>query len=252
MPKLNNVPINFRFNTTSVSTDYTINEDDHFIEVDATSGDVTLTLPPVTAGIVAGQPLTIKKIDSSANLVILDGDGSETIDGATTHTLYAEDETVSIISNATEWVVRHKTEHVIKGPTASETLLTLQTTDDNATNTILEVENSSGTVLVSIENDGILNTASGRIKNTTRVTTTYTILVTDDVVFANTDSAGYTVTLPVGVEGQTVKIINSGSSVNNLTLAPDGSEHLMGANSNFTLADGESLILTYNATDGWY
>ncbi len=97
-----------------------------------------------------------------------------------------------------------------------------------------------------------LETRAGRIKNTTRVTTTYTVLVSDEVVFANTDSAAFTATLPAGAEGQTFKIINTGSSANDLTLAPNGAEDLLGANSNFTLADGETLILTYNASDGWF
>jgi len=92
----------------------------------------------------------------------------------------------------------------------------------------------------------------GRLVKTTRTTTTYTILISDYVVFANTDSAGYTVTLPVGVEGQTLKIINSGSSGNSLAVSPDGLEHLLGANSDFVLDDGETLMISYNVTDGWY
>ena len=87
---------------------------------------------------------------------------------------------------------------------------------------------------------------------TTRVTTTYTILVTDGVIFCNTDGAAFTATLPAGTQGRTFRVINSGSSGNDLTLAPDGSEHLFGANTNFTLFDGESLELTYDTTDGWY
>lgn len=97
-----------------------------------------------------------------------------------------------------------------------------------------------------------LQTSSGRLKHTTRVTNTYTIIVGDEVVFANTDSTSYTVTLPAGVEGQTFKIINSGSSSNNLTIAPNGAEHLLGENSSFVLYDGETLIISYNSTDGWY
>jgi len=96
-----------------------------------------------------------------------------------------------------------------------------------------------------------LTTQAARIKNVTRVTTTYTILTSDEEVFGNTDSAGFTVTLPAGVAGQHYRIVNTGSSGNNLTIAPNGSEHLLGANSNFTLVDGESLIITYNSTDGW-
>ncbi len=99
--------------------------------------------------------------------------------------------------------------------------------------------------------DGTQVMPVGNIQPTTRVTTTYTILVTDRVVFCNTDSAGFTATLPAGVEGQTFSIKNSGDSGNLLTLAPNGAEHLMGANTNFTLYDNETLIITYNATDGW-
>jgi hypothetical protein len=87
---------------------------------------------------------------------------------------------------------------------------------------------------------------------TTRATTTYTVLVTDEVVFANTDGAAWTATLPAGAEGQSFRIINSGSTGNTLTIASDGTEHLIGSNTDFDLDDGESLEITWNATDGWY
>ena len=93
---------------------------------------------------------------------------------------------------------------------------------------------------------------SKRLLNNTRVTTTYAILVTDDVVFCNTDSAEFTVTLPSGIEGQTFRIINSGASSNSLTLAPSGAEKLLGENSNFTLLDKESLIVTFDTIEEWY
>ena len=95
-------------------------------------------------------------------------------------------------------------------------------------------------------------TTFGRIKTVTRQTTTYTILVTDSVVFGNTDSAGFTATLPAGVSGQTFKVVNSGSSGNILTVTPDGSEDLLGVNSSFALFDGEALDITFDSTDGWY
>jgi len=100
--------------------------------------------------------------------------------------------------------------------------------------------------------EGNLEFQGGLLANTTRVTTTYTILVTDYIVLGNTDGGAFTETLPAGVQNQTFRIINSGSSGNNLTLAPDGSEHLIGVNSNFVLTDGEVLEITYDTTDGWY
>lgn len=105
---------------------------------------------------------------------------------------------------------------------------------------------------MTLNNSGTLQTRGGKVNKTRRVTTTATILVSDDVIFANTDSAGYTVTLPVGVEGQSFKIINSGSSGNTLTIAPNGAQHLLGVNASTTLTSGQTIFLTYNATDGWY
>ena len=111
------------------------------------------------------------------------------------------------------------------------------------------------TGLLTVSTTSLLSgttTTFGRIKTVTRKTTTATILVTDSVIFGNTDSAGWTATLPAGVSGQTFKVINSGSSGNLLTVAPNGSEHLLGVNSNFVLFDAETLDLTYDSTDGWY
>lgn len=97
-----------------------------------------------------------------------------------------------------------------------------------------------------------LQTTQGRIKNTTRVTTTYTILITDDQIFANTDAGAYTSTLPTGVEGQTFRVINSGTT-NNLTLAPASGQDLYGTtDGTHVLTPGESAEITFNSTDGWY
>jgi hypothetical protein len=94
-----------------------------------------------------------------------------------------------------------------------------------------------------------LTTGGGRIRNTTRYTTTQTIPVTDDRVFCNTDSGAWVATLPAGVDGQEFRILNCG--INNLTLTPDGAELLFGENSNFTLLPGDVEIITYEPTEGW-
>lgn len=86
----------------------------------------------------------------------------------------------------------------------------------------------------------------------TRQTTTYTVLASDYVIFGNTDGGAWTATLPAGTAGETHRIVNTGSSGNDLTIAPSGTEHLIGANSNFVLTDGEVLEITYDTTDGWY
>ena len=91
---------------------------------------------------------------------------------------------------------------------------------------------------------------AGRIVNTTRVTTTYTALVTDYMIYADTDGGAFTITLPAGVEGQYFRIANVGSSLNNLTIDGDGAETVRGALTQ-TLYDGDIIIVVYNATEGW-
>jgi len=99
---------------------------------------------------------------------------------------------------------------------------------------------------------GKLKTNNGRIVNITRVTSgPHTITTSMEEIFYNTDSVAITVNLPVGVEGQRFRIINSGTSGKQLTITPSGAENLIGVNSSFYLNDGETLIITYNSTDGW-
>jgi len=59
-------------------------------------------LPP--AAIVTGQMFTIVKT-VAVNSVILDGFGSETINGAATRTLTSQWESVLVISDGTQWLV---------------------------------------------------------------------------------------------------------------------------------------------------
>lgn len=103
--------------------------------------------------------------------------------------------------------------------------------------------------------DGLVTTDGGRKKNTTRKVagqSPYAIRASDDVIFLNTDAGAVVGNLPAGAEGTTYKIINSGTSGNNVTVNPNGAELLIGANSAYTLVDGTTLLITYNATDGWY
>ncbi|MCP3924921.1 MAG: hypothetical protein GY714_20270 [Desulfobacterales bacterium] len=98
---------------------------------------------------------------------------------------------------------------------------------------------------------GLISSARLIVK-TVKVTTTYTILSSDHVVFCDTDGGSFTATLPVGVEGQEFKIINCGS--NTLTVDPDGTEELFGAGAGVasSLASGEIIDIHYNATKGWF
>lgn len=95
--------------------------------------------------------------------------------------------------------------------------------------------------------------SEGRIKNTIRVNTTpYNILSTDEIIFVDTDTIPIIINLPLGIDGESHQIINTGSSGNNVTIAPNGLELLNGVNATEYLADAENLILTYETTEGWF
>lgn len=86
------------------TANYTATESDEFIAVDATSGAVTITLPAV-ATTRAGKVYTVKKTDTSANAVIIDGNSSETIDGDTTQILFTQYAFVTIVNTGAAWLV---------------------------------------------------------------------------------------------------------------------------------------------------
>ena len=72
------------------------------VKCDSQSGDITITLPSSVGN--SGKIVKFKKI-SAANNVILDADGSETIDGAALITLESPFAAVSLISDGANWFV---------------------------------------------------------------------------------------------------------------------------------------------------
>lgn len=95
-------------------------------------------------------------------------------------------------------------------------------------------------------------TENGRIIQTNRLTANTTLDETYHNVYGDTDGGAFAVTLSAGENGRYYRIINTGSSGNALTITPDGSELLLGDNSDFTLLDGDVLIIAYETTEGWW
>ena len=81
----------------------TLGTDNYVALCDATSASFTLSLP--TAVGIAGQLYHIKKIDSTGNLVTIDANGSETIDGVDTVVISTQYESFKIVSNGTNWFI---------------------------------------------------------------------------------------------------------------------------------------------------
>lgn len=71
--------------------------------IDATCGNITVNLQ---SSIISEQyPIVIKKIDSSANTVTIDGYLSETIDGGLTVVLSTQYDSITIISDNSNWFI---------------------------------------------------------------------------------------------------------------------------------------------------
>lgn len=97
--------------------------------------------------------------------------------------------------------------------------------------------------------DGTLITGGGRVKNTTRVTTTHTILVSEQMVYADTDGGDFTVTLPASpVDGQEVTLKNSGTGT--LTMATNG-DAFEGSEDAVAMIAGTSFDMIFETTELW-
>lgn len=86
----------------TVSANTAASVDDDVILVNANGGTRTITLPDPS---LYTSILRIKKIDGSTNTVIIENFGSETIDGATSYTIYDQYVSVSLVSDGTNWSI---------------------------------------------------------------------------------------------------------------------------------------------------
>lgn len=86
---------------TSKTTTYTATVSDDLILCNSSGGAFTVTLYAASGN--SGKILKIKKTDSSVNAVTIDGNASETIDGALTTTLSTQYEIITIICDGSNW-----------------------------------------------------------------------------------------------------------------------------------------------------
>lgn len=86
-------------NTTTVDDNYTILVTDTTVRVDASADPVTVKLP---TGSTVGAVKIIKKIDSTRNAVVLDGNGAQ-IDGHPTVSITIQNRAIWVQWNSTGW-----------------------------------------------------------------------------------------------------------------------------------------------------
>ena len=95
------------YNTTSVTSNTTISQDSGLVTlvVTCSSTDITIYLPTAVSNQAS---YNIIKVDNTANKVIIDADGSETIDGSGTMYIYDQWNFLQIQSDGTNWVVNNQ------------------------------------------------------------------------------------------------------------------------------------------------
>jgi len=90
------------------SADYTITDSDNLrtVGVTTSTSNRTITLPTASAN--AHRIITIKKVDNASGTVIVDGEGSEAIDGAATLTMASDNDSVTVICDGSNWEIIDK------------------------------------------------------------------------------------------------------------------------------------------------
>lgn len=141
--------------TVSKTANYTVAETDRdkLILVDATSGAITISLlAAATAG--TGFQVAIKKTDSSANAVTIDGNSSETIDGATTLALSSQYDVAVLTCDGTGWYVTNS------AAAQSTSFAADNATNNDVTNLITLQHTTSGSPAAGIGSGILFNSES--------------------------------------------------------------------------------------------
>lgn len=85
----------------AVTGSVTVLAADRFLLANASGGVVTINLPAAASS--TGRVLYVKKTDASANIVTIDGNAAETIDGAATKNLTAQYDSVTVQCDGSTW-----------------------------------------------------------------------------------------------------------------------------------------------------
>jgi hypothetical protein len=89
--------------TATKTSNYTITGTDVVIFANATSGNVTITLP--TASSNAGYRFYVKRIDNAGNTCSVARSGSDTIDGQTSISLDLQYTCLTVVSDGSQWYI---------------------------------------------------------------------------------------------------------------------------------------------------
>lgn len=115
------------------TANYTALTTDDFIPCAPSGSNITITLPAAASS--AGKWYNIVKTNSTIDTVIIDGNASETINGATTYTLTAQYQSAILLCNGTGWFTAQNSSE--RTGTATGTA--------NGSNTVFNIAHGLGT-----------------------------------------------------------------------------------------------------------
>lgn len=114
-----------QYTTNAVSSaDYTVLDNDGYKVISVTTGSTTRTVTLPTLADNQGRTITIVKADSGTGFVVIDGEGAETVGGATGKTLLGINDSMTVYGAPTTWVIQadnRGTEAISWTPTGSWT-----------------------------------------------------------------------------------------------------------------------------------
>ena len=173
--------------TVTKTANYTLTAADHTVRADATSGNITQTLP--TAVGITGRIYVVKKIDASANTVTIATTSSQTIDGATTVVISSQYESFMVQSNGTNWDITNLVSDLANKPSKTTantyTAGMKQTVSHDATNAGFNLGNVTGDPSGALEGDVWYNSSTDTVLYRAGAST-QTFAVTDAAqTFAN-------------------------------------------------------------------
>lgn len=217
--------------TQSKSADFTaaLTVDNYY--VDTSGATVTATLTAAASS--DGHEFTFTKT-SGSNTLVIDGNASETINGAATLTLYEQYETVTIYCEGTTWYIRNR---YIPGNTFQPVVVRAKRTSS------LSVPNTTDTAIVydteAIDNKSAYNSSTGTFTCPTGCGGDYLISA-----FGRMDNAGSFWESNEGfylgykVNGGSIVYLDSKINSNN-----NGAEQSAGGMDVVTLAAGDTVVI---------